>query len=299
MNYTTLKELKNFKPNFKFFIGLDSDGTIFDSMEKKHKTFYVNPLIKIFNLEGIANEVTNVWLFVNLFSLSRGINRFEALMKVFKILNSDDVLKKNKLLIPNLNFIKQWLNKSSQLSDESLTRFKNKLKKKSDIIIAGKILDWSKNVNKLVNETNINFKIFKGVSQSLKLISKKADIMVLSNTPNSTLLNNWSKNKINQFVSFICGQETGTKNDMLHNAIFGKYESKNTLIIGDSNNDYTSAKKNKSNFFPIIPNKEMESWNNFLIYGAENFFSGNFTKSYEQNLVSEFKSSLKTQPPWK
>ena len=43
----------------------------------------------------------------------------------------------------------------------------------------------------------------------------------------------------------------------------------------------------------------MESWNNFLIYGAENFFSGNFTNSYEQNLVSEFKSSLKTQPPWK
>ena len=180
-----------------------------------------------------------------------------------------------------------------------MTRFKNKLKKKSDIIIAGKILDWSKNVNKLVNETNINFKIFKGVSQSLKLISKKADIMVLSNTPNSTLLNNWSKSKINQFVSFICGQETGTKNDMLHNAIFGKYDSKNTLIIGDSNNDFISAKKNKSNFFPIIPNKEMESWNNFLIYGAENFFSGNFTNSYEQNLVSEFKSSLKTQPPWK
>jgi len=34
--------LKGFKPGKDFFIGIDSDGCVFDSMEIKHKMFHAN-----------------------------------------------------------------------------------------------------------------------------------------------------------------------------------------------------------------------------------------------------------------
>ena len=34
---TSLNDLKNLRPKKNFFVALDSDGTIFDSMNQKHK----------------------------------------------------------------------------------------------------------------------------------------------------------------------------------------------------------------------------------------------------------------------
>ena len=64
----TINDLKRFKPNFNFFIGLDSDGTIFDSMNLKHNYCFIDPLVKIYKLSGIKNDVKKIWKKINLFS---------------------------------------------------------------------------------------------------------------------------------------------------------------------------------------------------------------------------------------
>ena len=46
--------LKDFKPSKEFFVGIDSDGCIFDSMEIKHKECFTPMFIKHFQLQAVS-----------------------------------------------------------------------------------------------------------------------------------------------------------------------------------------------------------------------------------------------------
>ena len=72
MHFTTLVDLKNHEPKHKFFVGLDSDGTVFDSMEVKHKDCYAGSLIRVFGLAAITHEIHEVWNFCEHFILIPG-----------------------------------------------------------------------------------------------------------------------------------------------------------------------------------------------------------------------------------
>ena len=46
------QRLRDFKPAKDFFVGIDSDGCVFDSMEIKHKECFAPMFIKHFRLNG-------------------------------------------------------------------------------------------------------------------------------------------------------------------------------------------------------------------------------------------------------
>ena len=73
--------LKDFKPTKEFFVGIDSDGCVFDSMEIKHKECFAPMFIKHFHLQAVSKYAREVWEFVNLYSKDRGANRFPALSR--------------------------------------------------------------------------------------------------------------------------------------------------------------------------------------------------------------------------
>ena len=126
---TSLNDLRNLKPKKNFFVALDSDGTIFDSMNHKHKNCFVKPLIDIFNLENIKDDVENYWIKINLFSDKRGINRFEALILTFEQLE-----KKTNF---SLEFDKVWIHGYLHLigyDHKKLNEFKKMLKKEKLIL---------------------------------------------------------------------------------------------------------------------------------------------------------------------
>ena len=47
-------QLLAFKPQHKFFVGIDSDGCVFDSMEIKHKECFIPNIIKYWKLQAIS-----------------------------------------------------------------------------------------------------------------------------------------------------------------------------------------------------------------------------------------------------
>ena len=73
--------LKDFTPSREYFVGIDSDGCIFDSMEIKHKECFTPMFIKYFELQAVSKYAREVWDFVNLYSKTRGANRFPALSR--------------------------------------------------------------------------------------------------------------------------------------------------------------------------------------------------------------------------
>lgn len=46
--------LKEFQPQHDFFVGIDSDGCVFDSMEIKHKECFIPNIIKHWNLQPVS-----------------------------------------------------------------------------------------------------------------------------------------------------------------------------------------------------------------------------------------------------
>ena len=78
------QKLRDFKPSKEFFVGIDSDGCAFNSMEVKHNDSFSVNLIKYFGLQALSRQVHQAWDFVNLYSQTRGCNRFKAIVLVLR-----------------------------------------------------------------------------------------------------------------------------------------------------------------------------------------------------------------------
>ena len=82
MDHGSQQALYNFEPQHEFFVGIDSDGCVFNSMEVKHNDCFSVNLVKHFGLASISRQVHQAWDFVNLYSTTRGTNRFKAILLV-------------------------------------------------------------------------------------------------------------------------------------------------------------------------------------------------------------------------
>src|SRR4029078_2550442 len=68
-------------PKHDYLVGIDSDGCVFDSMELKHKEGFVPNLSNHYGLQDVSKSAREAAEFVNLYSKSRGANRFPALVE--------------------------------------------------------------------------------------------------------------------------------------------------------------------------------------------------------------------------
>src|SRR5438477_10312909 len=71
----------DFTRKHEFLVGIDSDGCAFDTMELKHKECFIPCTISHYELQGVSKYAREAAEFVNLYSKSRGINRFPALIE--------------------------------------------------------------------------------------------------------------------------------------------------------------------------------------------------------------------------
>ena len=62
-----------------FIVCIDSDGCAMDTMEVKHRECFGPQWIYTYGLEDKFDECMKLWLDINLYSITRGINRFKGL----------------------------------------------------------------------------------------------------------------------------------------------------------------------------------------------------------------------------
>ena len=290
-NLQSLKDLNAIK---EFFIGIDSDGCVFDSMEPKHKECFCPAFINNFNLQCISKYARETWDFVNLYSQSRGCNRFHAVIKAMDLLRNRSEVKKREAKIIKLQALRAWTQKESKLGNLSL---KAEIEKNNDCELKI-VYQWSLDVNEAVEKIIRGIPPFPLFRECLEKMGKKADIIVVSQTPTEALVREWSALGIDKPVRFIAGQELGTKAEHLAFAAKNKYPADKILMIGDAPGDYAAAKSNGVLFYPIIPGKEDESWKRFFEEALDNFFNMNYEGTYQNALLSEFNKSLPEKAPW-
>jgi phosphoglycolate phosphatase-like HAD superfamily hydrolase len=286
--------LKELKPGKKFFVGIDSDGCAFDTMEIKHKECFCPNTIHYWNLQTISKYAREAWEFVNLYSTTRGVNRFLALIDVIDLLKERKEVQARNAVLPDLTSLVHWTKKETKLGNPALQSIA--LEKKDPILDL--TLLWSKAINNSIAEMVHDIPPYPGVRESLEKLNDRADIMVVSSTPIQALESEWNENDIARYTRFIAGQEHGSKKDHLALAAKGKYDDRHILMVGDAPGDMNAAKSNGVLFYPIMPGSEEESWDKFFREGIDKFFNGKYAGSYEQKLIKEFEKRLPENPPW-
>ena len=279
-------------PQKDFLVGIDSDGCAFDTMEVKHKECFIPNTINSYNLQSISKFAREAAEFVNLYSKSRGINRFPALVETLEWLQKrpEVITRGIKIEIPAS--LLNWIKTESKLANPALEKAATE---KGDPHLQ-RALAWSKAVNETVEKFVRGVPPFPLVRECLAKLAERADLLVVSATPNEALHREWEEHGIAKHVRAICGQELGTKKELLVNA--KKYPAGHTLMIGDAPGDYSAAKANDALFFPINPGAEDTSWKRLLEEGIERFFGGTFAGDYQQKLLAEFDRYLPEKPPW-
>lgn len=286
--------LRELKPEKEFFIGIDSDGCAFDTMEIKQKECFCPNLIKYFELQKVSKYARETWEFVNLYSKTRGVNRFLALLEAFKLMAERDEVKARGMELPDLTPVKEWTKKETKLGNPTLEKYVQEV----DDPIIKLTFDWSIQVNKDIGEMVYGMPPFPFVRESLEKLVKKADSIVVSQTPVEALEREWKENSIDNFVKVIAGQEYGKKSEHLALAAKGKYPDDKILMIGDAPGDFKAATSNDVLFFPINPGHEEASWERFYNEALDRFFEGTYQGDYEKGLISEFEGYLPEVPPW-
>ena len=286
--------LKNLKPRKEFFIGIDSDGCVFDTMEIKHKECFCPNFIKFFELQKVSKYAREAWEFVNLYSKSRGTNRFPALIETIHLLGERKEVKIRNANMPDMSSLLEWIRKETKLGNPALEVYAGIA---NDPMI-DLTLRWSKKVNSDIAEMVHDVPPFPFVRESLEKLSKEADSIVVSQTPLEALDREWKENNIYQLVNFLAGQEHGTKTEHIALAAKGKYPDNKILMIGDAPGDFQAAKKNGVLFFPVNPGHEERSWEKFLTEALGKFFDGSFAGDYEAELIREFDRYLPENPNW-
>ena len=285
--------LREFKPEREFFIGIDSDGCVFDSMEIKHKECFTPMFVKHFGLQPVSKFARETWDFVNLYSKTRGINRFPGLSLALQFLQKRKEVLSRKVSICETAALDQWIKRETKLGNASLAR-----EVESGNRDLEPILEWSNAVNRMVEDIVKGVPPFPYVSDSLDKMGRNADLMVISQTPTSALEREWAEHGLDQSIRFIAGQELGTKTEHLKYAAGGKYGPGKVLMIGDAPGDYKAAKANEALFYPIIPGREEESWKRLFEEALDRFFAGNFSGDYQKRLLDEFDRCLPEKPGW-
>ncbi len=289
------EQLLELKPEKEFFIGIDSDGCAFDTMEIKQKECFCPNFIKYFRMQPVSKYARETWEFVNLYSVHRGCNRFLAVIQTLKLLNDRPEIKARKFTVPTANPLIEWTKTETKLGNPALRKYAGEV---NDPFIF-KTLEWSLKVNEDIEKLVFGITPFPYVKECLEKLMPKADAMVVSQTPFEALKREWEENKIDSYVRMIAGQEHGTKAEHIKYAAKGKYPDDKILMIGDANGDLKAAKSNGVLFFPVNPGREEESWKLLFKEGLERFFEGKYKGAYEEKLIKEFEAYLPEHPHWK
>lgn len=275
--------IEDFKKTKRFLVCVDSDGCAMDTMEVKHRKCFAPKAIEIWELQDIETKFFETWNMVNLYSKTRGINRFKGLAKTFELLAEDGID------MPDFSSVNKWIEISTELSNPALEKAISQTKDEQLV----KVLEWSNAVNKSISELPEDDKPFPNVKEGLEIISSVADVAIVSSANGGAVIVEWTRHELAPFVKVMLGQEAGTKATCIANLKKNNYYEDEVLMVGDAPGDLEAAVKNGVLYYPILVGREDFSWDRLNNEALTKLLEGNYRGEYQDKLIKEFNSILK------
>jgi phosphoglycolate phosphatase-like HAD superfamily hydrolase len=241
-------------------------------------------MVEEWGLERWRDELLRSWNQVNLYTLTRGINRFKGLATALKEVDE------KYMPVDGADAFFEWAESSKELSNGALER---EIGKRPQEKIFAKALAWSKAVNLRIKALPEERLVpFAGVKKALERAHEYADIAVVSSANLEAVQEEWGKHGLLQSVDAVCAQHHGSKAYCIGELLKKGYEKDKVVMCGDALGDQAAAEINGVHFYPILVMKEKESWKEFLSTGLGLLLKGEFGGAYEQAKRKEFIENL-------
>ncbi len=281
-------------PRHDWFVGVDSDGCVFDTMRVKQLEHFV-PLIRDhWQLAAVEEQLRDAVAYVNLDSRWRGQNRFPNLLRVFELLPGLPGVRDSGIRLPDLDPLRRYCASGQPLGNPSL-RTTAEREPHPEL---QRLLSWSEALNHDIEHHMRPCPPFDAARQVLGLLGAQADVAVISQTPAEALRREWREHGLAHCVQAIGGQEQGGKAEQLRHFTSGHHAPRRRLLLGDAPADADAARDADVLFFPILPGREQASWERFRTEGLARFRGDTFAGGYAETLLREFLDLLDGSPPW-
>ncbi len=265
-----------------------------DAMDIKHYECFTPSYIKYWDLQPISTLARETAIFVNLKSVTRGLNRWLALRQLLDLLRDRVEVAERGVTIPEYPELTQFIESEYPLSDKGIAAFA--AENPSETI--DRAIRWGNGVNAMIADMVHGCGPFPGVREAMEAMFPFVDEMTVSATPLHALEKEWNEHGLAQYVHVIAGQEMGSKAQHVQYAANGKYPDGHIMLIGDAPGDRDAARTAGCLYYPINPGKEKESWKRFKDEALGKFLDGTFAGEYQQALIAEFESYLPDEVPW-
>ena len=266
-----------------YLVCVDSDGCAMDTMDIKHERCFGPLMVEEWGLEAWREPVLKRWNAINLYTMTRGINRFKGLAMALAEVNE------RYTPIAGIEAFCQWAENERELSNRSL----EKAVEQSHETIFAKALNWSRAVNEAIERLPESAKKpFAHVAEGLKAAHAFADVAVVSSANRDAVLAEWEQYGLTGFVDVLLCQDAGSKAHCIGELLKQGYDPDRVLMVGDAPGDQKAAEQNGVLFYPILVRKEAESWKELAFAGLHAFFEGRYD-TYGRAKREEFFDNLR------
>lgn len=273
--------LEQFTKKHEFLICVDSDGCAVDTMDIKHKRCFGPCMVEEWQLAQWEAPILARWDEINLYSMSRGINRFKGLAMALEEINEQYTP------IEGIQDLRAWVEESKELSNPALeTAIAN-----GGAPILSKALRWSQAVNKAINALPWELKReFPGVREGFESVRDFSDIAIVSSANRDAVEEEWERFGLLPLVDLVLCQDVGSKAHCIAELRKKGYAEDHILMVGDAPGDKAAAEINGVFYYPILVRKERESWKEFP-EAAQRLRAGSY-REYGNRKSEEFLSNL-------
>lgn len=279
-----MQNLSDYQKKHDYLICVDSDGCAMDTMDIKHIRCFGPCMVTEWNLQQWQDEVLRRWNEVNLYTMTRGINRFKGLATALTEVNA------RFCPIDGVEALSYWAEHSDELSNDALKR---EIAAQPTNTIFQKALSWSNAVNTAIQalpESEVG--PFAGARDALEFAHKNADVAIVSSANLGAVLEEWEKHGLLEHTDIVLAQNAGSKAYCIGQLLKKGYDPHKVLMCGDAPGDMKAAEVNGVFYFPILVRKEKESWEEFISEGFDRLLSGCYGGDYQERKQKQFVQNL-------
>ena len=268
----------------EFLVCVDSDGCAMDTMDIKHFRCFGPCMVAEWGLEEWEHPILDRWNEVNLYTMTRGINRFKGLAMALTEVNA------KYYPIKDLDTLCHWAETSPELSNDALQRA---IDADPESVSLKKALAWSMAVNASIRALpESEIKPFEMAREALAFAHEKADVAIVSSANLGAVLEEWEKHGLLPHTDIVLAQNAGSKAFCIGELLKKGYDPDKVLMCGDAPGDLQAAEKNGVFYFPILVRKERASWEEFIAEGFGRLLSGTYEGAYQDAKKAAFLHNL-------
>ena len=276
----------SFERKHDYLVCVDSDGCVMDTMNCKHFNCFGPCMVAEWGLEDWKEQILERWNVINLFSMTRGINRFKGLAMALGEINE----KYTKII--GIDALQHWADTAPALSNDGAAKAAAAAEDADAKLVLTKALNWSKAVNAAIVELDESLKVpYDGAKEGLAAAHAFADVAMVSSANRDAVEEEWGKFGLLDHTDIVLAQDVGSKAACIKEMLKFGYDPDKVVMVGDAPGDCDAAEKNGVHYYPILVNHEKESWDEAIAVAFGKLQSGEYA-SYGAEKKQAFLKNL-------